>query len=263
MTVLPSMSIITPCLNASPFIEDAIRSVMDQRYPAVEHIVIDGGSQDGTLSLLRSHPHLRWISEPDNGQTEALNKGLKMARGDIIGWLNADDYYLPGAFHSVARCFERRPDADIVYGDFDLVDQSQRMLRHVRNTPFDARILFYYRNYIPSNATFWRRSIHERGHFPDISFKVVMDWEWWLRLSVLGFSFHFLPVTLAAFRVRRDNIGTRYAHLLPEERDRIRERFDDHFTRRAIGKTRRTFLSYAYMAKRVLLKLPGRCSPPQ
>ncbi len=260
---LPTISIVTPCLNAAPYIEQAIRSVLDQGFPSFEHIVIDGGSEDGTIALLRKYPHLRWISEPDNGQTEALNKGLKMARGDIIGWLNADDYYLPGAFRSVAKVFALKSEADVIYGNFDLVDCHGSLLHGVRNTRFDPMILLFYRNYIPSNATFWRRRINEDGNFLDVSFKVVMDWEWWLRLSVLGYSFHFLPERLAAFRVRADNIGTRFATLLPLENERIRERFDRLFVRQPPGQVRRKILYFTYLSKRLFLKLPGLYGPAQ
>jgi hypothetical protein len=178
-----------------------------------------------------------------------------MATGEIIGWLNADDYYLPGAFRSIATAFGRQVGADVIYGDFTLVGTSGSALRRVRNTRFDSRILFFYRNFVPSNAAFWRRKVHDDGHFLDPSFKVIMDWEWWLRLAVLGYSFEFLPVSLAAFRVRKDNVGNRLAYLFPLERERIREKYESHFSDDPIGRMRRQALSLSYMSKRALLRL--------
>ncbi len=98
----PKISIVTPSYNSAEFIEDCIQSVLKQNYPNFEHIIIDGGSTDGTVEILKKYPHLKWISEPDEGQSDALNKGFKKAEGDIIGWLNSDDVYLPGTFNKVA-----------------------------------------------------------------------------------------------------------------------------------------------------------------
>ena len=258
----PLISVVTPCLNAALYVEEAIRSVMDQNYPFVEHIVIDGGSSDGTVSILRKYGHLRWTSEPDAGLTDALNKGLRRARGEIVGWLNADDYYLPDAFHRVARTFGEQASADIVYGNFELVDREGMHVRQIRNTRFDPKILFFYRDYVPCNAAFWRRRIHDEGHFPDASFKVIMDWEWWLRLAVAGYSFRFLPLTLGAFRIRHDNIGTLFADRFPFERDEIRARFSNHFLRRPLSGVEWTLLSLVYRSKRALLKLKAATFAP-
>src|ERR1700743_3653163 len=101
------ISIITPSYNQGQFIEDAIRSVLDQGYPDFEHIVIDNCSTDGTLDVLRRYPHVRWVSEPDGGQSAALNKGLRLSTGDVLAWLNCDDFYLPGAFHTAAAALLR------------------------------------------------------------------------------------------------------------------------------------------------------------
>jgi glycosyltransferase involved in cell wall biosynthesis len=108
------ISIITPSYNSGQHIEDAINSVLGQEYERFEHIVVDGGSEDNTVEILGKYPHVKWVSEPDNGQSHAMNKGFAMSSGDIIGYLNADDYYLPGAFKSVLHYFEE--DADCVVG---------------------------------------------------------------------------------------------------------------------------------------------------
>src|SRR5437016_162728 len=104
------ISVVTPTFNQAPFIEQTIQSVLDQRPAAFEHIVIDGGSTDGTLEILAKYNHLKWISERDNGQSDALNKGFKKATGEIIGWINSDDWYEPGTFALVAKFFAENPD---------------------------------------------------------------------------------------------------------------------------------------------------------
>jgi glycosyltransferase involved in cell wall biosynthesis len=113
----PTISIVTPSFNAAAYLEDAILSVSRQGRVAVEHIVTDAVSTDGTLEILRQYPHLRWISEPDRGQSDAINKGFLLAKGELVGWLNADDYYLPGALEAIANAAAAHPEADVIYGD--------------------------------------------------------------------------------------------------------------------------------------------------
>src|SRR5208337_1473500 len=115
LMTLPSLSVITPCYNAAGFIEDALLSVHRQAEVAVEHIVTDGASTDGTVEVLKRHPGVRWISERDSGQSDAINKGFLLAAGELVGWLNADDYYLPGGLQAIARAAQEHPEADIIY----------------------------------------------------------------------------------------------------------------------------------------------------
>jgi len=115
-------SVITPSFNQGEYIEQTIQSVLDQDYANFEHFVIDGGSTDQTISILNKYPHIQWISEKDKGQSDALNKGFKMAKGDIIAWINSDDWYETGAFKAVAKFFIQNPDKDIVMGDCNLID---------------------------------------------------------------------------------------------------------------------------------------------
>src|SRR5262249_50324954 len=138
----PSISIVTPSLNQGRFIAATIESVASQSYKPFEHLVVDGGSTDGTLQVLRRYAslaHLRWVSEPDYGQSDAINKGVGMVRGDVVGWLNADDLYYPGALAAIADAFARYPDADVVYGSGARIDEAGRVVKEVAAVPFDPR----------------------------------------------------------------------------------------------------------------------------
>src|SRR5580658_3296860 len=131
----PKLSIVTPSFNQAQFIEATLRSVKSQHYPALEHIVVDGASTDSTVEILKRFAampgweHLRWISEEDRGQSDAINKGFRMATGDIIGWLNSDDRYRPGCFRAVVEAFKANPDIDILYGDYTWIDETGRILQ--------------------------------------------------------------------------------------------------------------------------------------
>jgi glycosyltransferase involved in cell wall biosynthesis len=198
-----TVSIVTPSLNQEAYIADAIASVAGQGYPGLEHLVIDGGSSDGTLEILKSHADtVRWTSEPDSGQANAVNKGLACAHGEVVGWLNADDFYEPGAVHAVADFLARNPDVDVVYGDclYLYEDASPSELRLVRSRPFDLDYLLNVGCYIHQPATFFRRSALEAGLL-STRLRYAMDYELWLRMANAGKRFAYLPVTLATFRI--------------------------------------------------------------
>src|SRR3954468_13392768 len=129
VAALPTLTIITPCLNAAATLPATLDSVRAQRFPGLEHIVVDGGSTDGTLDILRAADGVRWISEPDRGLAHALNKGIAMAGGDVIGELNADDVYEPGALAAVADAFAARPDAMWLTGYCRIIDGDGREIR--------------------------------------------------------------------------------------------------------------------------------------
>ncbi|WP_158944209.1 glycosyltransferase family 2 protein [Granulicella sp. S190] len=204
-----SISIITPSFNQASFIEQAIDSVCEQNYPNCEHLVYDGLSTDETVELLKKMPgcknqtKLIWVSEKDNGQSEALNKGFRHAQGEIIGWLNSDDKYRPGAFDAVAQFFKENPDTDILYGDYRLVDESGRLIRVRRETDFSMFVLFYHRVlYIPTTTTFFRRQVFEDGNWLREDLKYAMDLEFFIRLAIGGYRFKHISRVLADFRLQ-------------------------------------------------------------
>ncbi|MCU1250209.1 MAG: glycosyltransferase [Edaphobacter sp.] len=209
MTNTPLISIITPSFNQASFIGEALESVLLQSHDNWEHLVVDGVSTDGTVDLLRhrtansSQKNMFWISERDNGQSEALNKGFRQAKGEIIGWLNSDDRYRANCFEHVVQGFRDNPEADIIYGDYLLVDESGKVLKIRREIEFNAFILLYHRIlYIPTTATFFRRRIFDEGSWLDEKLQYAMDLEFFIRLSARGYRFKHIPHLLADFRMQ-------------------------------------------------------------
>lgn len=179
----PLVSIVTPAYNAACTIETAIQSVLRQDYAHVEHIVVDGASTDGTVAVLERYTdRVRWLSEPDGGQSEAVNKGLALTRGEIIGWLNADDAYYPGAVRRAVNFLAAHPDVAMVYSAFDFVDGRGRCLKRIPARNFSLRSLLF-ANTVPQATMFFRRRVlaETGGVSPDYDF--VMDWEFVWRVA--------------------------------------------------------------------------------
>jgi glycosyltransferase involved in cell wall biosynthesis len=202
------ISVVTPSFNQGAFLEEALLSVKEQSYPALEHIVIDGGSTDGSVEILKrygSQPgwnHLHWVSEPDGGQGDALNKGFKLATGDVVGWLNSDDRYRHDCFERVVKGFVQYPNVDLLYGDYTYMDEKGRILRIRREIEFNRFILFYlHMLYIPTTSSFFRRRIFDEGNWIDINYKSAIDYEFILRIFSKGYVFQHIPELLADFRL--------------------------------------------------------------
>ena len=167
------------------FLEAALRSVIDQDYPALEYIVVDGGSDDGSRAIIERHATslAYWVSEPDGGQTDALRKGFERASGEILGWLCSDDLLLPGALRAVAAFFRARPEAMAVYGDALWIDRDGRLLRPKREIPFNRFVFLHDHNYVPQPSMFWRRELYQAVGGLDPSFDLAMDADLWERFS--------------------------------------------------------------------------------
>jgi glycosyltransferase involved in cell wall biosynthesis len=207
---IPLVSIVTPSLNQGRFIEATIQSVQAQDYPRVEHLVVDGGSQDETLEVLARHAAgLRWVSGPDGGQTEAINRGFRMTSGEILSWLNADDVLLPGAVRAVVAAFQAQPDAMMVYGDGLLIDEDGRAVEPFRFTePFNWRRLVEVHDYILQPTAFVRRRALEAVGYLDESLTWAMDWDLWIRIGE-RFPVHYLPTAVAQARVHPESKTSR------------------------------------------------------
>ena len=190
MPYSPKISIITPSYNQAEFIERTIQSVLDQNYPDLEYIIMDGGSTDGTVEILKKYDgKITWRSEKDNGQSDAINKGLEMAVGDIVAYLNSDDTYEPGALEKVAEFFQKNPDKKWVYGKCKIINENDVEIRKpitwyknflLKKFSF-AKLLS--ENFISQPATFWKRELlNEIGYFNENE-HFCMDYEYWLRIG--------------------------------------------------------------------------------
>ena len=218
------ISVLTPSRNYRRFLVDALQSVEAQRVGDVEHVVVDGASTDGTLGVLHEWSNLiRYLSEPDNGQSDALNKAAAMATGEWLGWLNADEFYLPGAFDAVRAALRRDPDADVIYGDCCLVDVDGRVLRLLPQHSFHPRTLRWYGPIIASCAFFIRAAaLPQRGWDPELS--RMMDWDLYLELERRGAKFAHVRAPLAAFRVHGEQVTAVQVPIWAGEGLRVRAR---------------------------------------
>jgi glycosyltransferase involved in cell wall biosynthesis len=200
-----SFSIITPSYNQVSFVERTIRSVLEQNAGEIEYAVLDGGSNDGTVEILGRYIDRLWFrSEPDGGQADAVNKGFALTSGDLIGWLNSDDVYYPGALRTVRRYFAAHPEVDVVYGDADHIDEQDRVIEPYDCEPWNPERL---RDvcFLCQPAVFFRRRVVEKHGPLDPTLDYCMDYEYWLRLGAEGARFAYLPRKLAGSRMYRSN----------------------------------------------------------
>ncbi len=187
---VPLLSIVTPCFNRAGFVAEAIESVREQGIDSVEHIVIDGGSSDGTLDVLARYPEVFVLSEPDNGLYDALNKGLRMARGSIIGHLNTDDIYLPGAFQDVLDAFARNPDVEMVCGGAEIAAwdgtswRADTCIDGVSHCDLDWDLVMM--GGILTNARFYRRGVFDRVGLFDDRYRLMADRDFLIRCAIAG-----------------------------------------------------------------------------
>ena len=200
MPDLPLVSIVSPSLNQAQFLEQAIQSVLGQGYPRLEYIIVDGGSTDGSVDIIRRYAdRLAWsVSELDTGQAEAINKGLRRARGEIVAWLNSDDVYLPGAVAEAVRAFQAYPEAGLVFGNVLALDEAGRTLNLLRYGDWNLADLMAFR-IIGQPAVFLRRSVLEQAGSLDTSYHYLLDHQLWLRMAQVS-GMRYLPKTLAAAR---------------------------------------------------------------
>jgi glycosyltransferase involved in cell wall biosynthesis len=220
----PKLTIVTPSYNQCRYIGATIESVLSQEGEfEVEYFIMDGGSTDDSPRLIAKYADevaagrwpikcaglsLDWVSEPDRGQAHAINEALMRAKGDMIGWINSDDMYAPGAFARVVDGFARHPDADFLYGDGEVVDEGGKLQWPWLSRPFNLPLLTSYHflwndftNYIMQQSTFWRRDVMSRIGYLDESFHYGLDIEYWIRAAVHGLRLRHIPEVLGRFRL--------------------------------------------------------------
>ncbi len=194
------VSIITPSYNQAAYLEQTIQSVLSQDYPRLEYFVIDGASTDGSVEVIKKYADrlAGWVSEKDSGQAAAINKGLSRANGEILAWLNSDDYYLPDTIPEVAKIFEEHPDVLLIYGDMLAVDERGRTINVLKykQLPLEDLLCF---QIIGQPSVFFRRSALERVGLLDTTFHFLLDHQLWIRMAQQGKILH-VPQTWSAAR---------------------------------------------------------------
>ncbi|RME60458.1 MAG: glycosyltransferase [Candidatus Dadabacteria bacterium] len=203
----PKISVVTPTYNCAKYIKGCIESVRDQESPVFEHIVVDGASTDGTTEILKTYPHLSWISEPDNGEAEALNKALRKARGDFIGWLNADDIYTPWAVKRFLEEREKHPEYDVYYGICVFINEEGKPTHWAYPySPITVKTLLrWWQLNLFQPSIFFKRELVERVGYYREDLTYGTDYEYWFRLAASGARFRFVPTVFSKARINRSD----------------------------------------------------------
>jgi glycosyltransferase involved in cell wall biosynthesis len=185
MTGQPLVSIITPSFNQARYIEATIQSVLGQEYPRIEYIIVDGGSTDGTVDVIKKYKNglAWWVSEKDKGQTDAINKGFARATGDILAWINSDDTYEPGAITAAVKYLQEHPDVGMVYADCNFINEDGRVIGKFGSAQTDYRLLRQGYVHIPQQTMFFRADLWRQVGPLDPSFYFAMDYDLWTRLA--------------------------------------------------------------------------------
>ena len=209
MTNLPLVSIITPSFNQARYIEATIQSVLSQDYPRLEYIIVDGGSTDGTVDVIKKYerrggvtlPSIAWwVSEKDKGQTDAINKGFARAKGEILAWLNSDDTYEPGAISAAVKYLTDHPEVGMVYGDCNFINETGRVIGKFGSAQTDYHLLRQGYVHIPQQTMFLRADLWKQVGPLDPSFYFAMDYDLWTRIAARA-QLKYIPQTWANFRL--------------------------------------------------------------
>lgn len=236
MSRYPLVSIITPSLNQGAYISRAIESVFAQQYPHIEYIVMDGGSTDGTVEILKrysSNPRVsfHWVSQKDHGQSDAINRGLKKAKGEIVGYLNSDDYYFPRTISSVAQYFQTRKNIQWVTGDYVIVNEKgheiHRPIQWYKRIARGLGIPTLVLNSIIQPSTFWKRSVMGNIGFFDTDLRYAFDYDYWCRLLSVGPPL-VIPDILSAFRIHKQSKGGSMYERQFEEELKVARRYTNN-----------------------------------
>lgn len=202
MNNLPKITVVTPSYNQAEFLERTILSVIEQQYPNLEYIVIDGGSTDDSVDIIKKYERYidYWVSEPDKGQSHAINKGLKMATGEWVAWQNSDDIYYPEAFMTLSRAAMKKPDVGLIIGDMNLIDEQDRVIRDLHFVKPSYKAMVAEGMVLSNQVAFWRREAHHKLGWLDESLHLGFDFDWFLRLTK-SMNGHAVHKCLGAFRI--------------------------------------------------------------
>jgi glycosyltransferase involved in cell wall biosynthesis len=249
----PLVSIVTPVLNGKPYLEETIRSVLDQTYDNIEHVIIDGGSTDGSIDIIRRYEDKisYWISEPDSGMYEAVNKGLKIVSGDILAYLNSSDLYYRDAVKTAVEYFQGHPDVELIYGNCDFIGSNGGFLYTHRYPKFSLKsFVSMGMSTIPQPATFWRNSIHKKIGYFDTALKVCGDFDFYAKAGRSCRLSH-IKKSMAKFRIHDTSL------LLSASEEAIKDEIDIiHKRYLHIGRMHQLLLVFWMKLKIKILNLP-------
>ena len=202
MTEKPLVTIITPSFNQAPYLEATIQSVLSQDYPHIEYMIVDGGSSDGSVDIIKEYEARLawWVSEKDKGQTDAINKGFARAKGEILAWINSDDTYEPGAVNAAVKYLQEHPEVGMVYGDCNFINESGRVIGKFSSAQTNYRLLRQGYVHIPQQTMFFRVDLWNQVGPLDPSFYFAMDYDLWTRIAA-GAEIKYVPQTWANFRL--------------------------------------------------------------
>jgi carbamoyltransferase len=222
----PKISIVTPSFNQGQFLEATIRSVLDQNYPNLEYMVIDGGSTDQSIDIIRKYQHrlTYWESEKDRGQVHAINKGIAHATGDIVAFINSDDLYKPGAFAAVVKYFDEHPGAEWVCGDTEMFGEGHKPEVVHSVVPKSAAHCLSWAYTAPQPGHFWKRHLLGAGF--DEAWRYDFDHDLYIRLLLAGHKCEHIPLTLAGYRLHAASKTVAESERFDEEFDRSAELYE-------------------------------------
>lgn len=222
MPDFPRITVITPSYNQAAYLDRTIRSVLDQNYPNLEYIIIDGGSTDGSVDIIRRYVDqlAYWVSEPDGGQCDAINRGLLRATGEWVAWQNSDDIYYPSAFHDLADAAIKNPQATLIIADLMLIDEYDRPLRVNRYVKPNFKALLAEGMLLANQAAFWRRDIQAGIGLLDEGLQCSFDYDWFLRLAEHGEGVHVNRIW-GALRLHGETKTSLQAQRFQEENRKI------------------------------------------
>ncbi|MDP2966078.1 MAG: glycosyltransferase family 2 protein [Pelolinea sp.] len=205
MKSTPLVTIVTPSYNQAMYLEETIQSVLAQTYPSIEYIIMDGGSTDGSLEIIKKYtPKLaHWVSEKDRGQTDAINKGFALAKGEVLAWLNSDDTFLPNALEEAVKFLSAHPETGLIYGDANYIDEKSKVIGRFPAAQTDLAKLRRGYVHIPQQASFFRKSLWDQAGPLDPEFFFAMDYDLWVRLAALS-GLKYIPRIWANFRLHAD-----------------------------------------------------------
>jgi glycosyltransferase involved in cell wall biosynthesis len=241
---LPLVSIVTPSFNQGRFLEDTIRSVLEQDYPRIEYLIFDGGSTDDSVEIIQRYSdHISyWVSEPDKGQTDAINKGFARAKGDILAWLNSDDVYRPSAVTEIVAYLQSHPEIGMVYGDAEYINSDGETIGRFPAAQTDYRRLLQGYVHIPQQTAFFRSRLWRMVGPLDPSFYFAMDYDLWVRIAAVA-PIRYHPRTWAAFRLHGEAKSLAKADRCWPEMIRVYER---------LGGGRPSVIKAKYLVRRIL-----------